>query len=334
MQQASVGGCDEDSSAASPPATRSPADFAIKSEPVVDRNDGGVRVKVEMPEPTEAGSVEVKGEPREDYQRQLNSNDGYHYERNDKKPGYTIPDAPGQCQQPHQGYRPVALPHNSFGFPPFYGHHHPAMMPASFPAGRPSPDGPPIGKLGDAHEQAAITTASHVDRHVAAYGRMPPPIPNDGFLQEHHHRYDAGDFQHAGHGVPYPGFRPTISRSPYGNHQNNSGYSGRSGSGHYHQARQRKWSSAAFRGLHPPMPVSLLHAYRLLRACYCDYAHAIMHARERLFFSYSSGERSACGRAKRSYHLIAVALGVVSDIRFYQHFLLILGNTQLLIGYA
>ncbi|XP_014483287.1 PREDICTED: uncharacterized protein LOC106748885 [Dinoponera quadriceps] len=246
MQQASVGGCDEDSGAASPPATRSPADFAIKSEPVADKNDGGgVRVKVEMPEPTEAGSVEVKGEPREDYQRQLN--DGYHYERNDKKPGY-VPDAPGQCQQPHQGYRPVALPPNSFGFPPFYGHHHhhPTMMPASFPGGRPSPDGP-IGKIGDGHEQQAASHA--VERHVAAYGRMPPPIPNDGFLQEHHHRYDAGDFPNPG--VPYPGFRPTISRSPYGNHQNNSVYNR---SGHYHPTRQRKWSSAAFRGLHPPMP--------------------------------------------------------------------------------
>lgn len=284
MQQASVGGCDEDSGAASPPTTRSPAGFAIKSEPVVDRNDGGVRVKVEMPEPTE-----VKGEPREDYQRQLNSNDGYHYERSDKKSGYAVPDAAtSQCQQPHQGYRPVALPPNSFGFPPFYGHHHPAMMPpASFTAGRPSPDGP-IGKLGDAHEQAA---ASHVDRHVAAYGRMPPPIPNDGFLQEHHHRYDPGDFQHAG--LPYPGFRPTISRSPYGNHhQNNSGYN-RSG-GHYHPARQRKWSSAAFRGLHPPMPVSLHVTSALVTV--------IMHARlyasveRRLFSPLARPSRTAPGR--------------------------------------
>ncbi|XP_025156509.1 uncharacterized protein LOC105190052 [Harpegnathos saltator] len=277
MQQASVGGgCDEDSGAASPPATRSPASFAIKSEPVADKNDGGVRVKVEMPEPTEAAgsAVEVKGEPREDYQqRQLNSNDGYHYERNDKKPGYMPDSAPGQCQQPHQGYRPVPLPPNSFGFPPFYGHHHhhPAMMPGSFPGGggRPSPDGSIGDRLkiaGDAHEQtvaavaaaAAAAAASHVDRHVAAYGRMPPPIPSDGFLQEHHHRYDAGDFQHANPAaMPYPGFRPTMSRSPYGNHQNNSAYgrsAGGSGSGHYHPARQRKWSGAAFRGLHPPMP--------------------------------------------------------------------------------
>lgn len=254
MQQASVGDCDEDSGTTSPPA-RSPVGFAIKSEPGVDRNDG-VRVKVEMPEPTEAGVV-VKGEPREDYQRQQPSNDGYHYA--DKKPGYVL-DAPGQppppppppLPPPHQGYRPVGLP-NSFGFPAFYGHHHPAMMPASFPTGRPSPDGP-IGKIGDGHEQ---TTPSHVDRHAAAaaaaaaYGRL-PPIPNDGFLHEpHHHRFDAGDFQH---GVPYPGFRPTM-RS-YGNHQNNSAYSR---SGHYHPARQRKWSSSAFhRGLHPSMPVSSL----------------------------------------------------------------------------
>lgn len=238
MQQASVG-CDEDSG-----TTRSPVGFAIKSEPGVDRNDG-VRVKVEMPEPTEAG-VEVKGELREDYQRQQPSNDGYHY--GDKKPGYVL-DAPGPPPPPpptHQGYRPVGLP-NSFGFPPFYGHHHPAMMSASFATtGR--QDGP-IGKIGDGHEP---TTPSHVDRHAAAaaYGRL-PPMPNDGFLHEsHHHRFDAGDFQH---GVPYPGFRPTM-RS-YGNHQNNSAYNR---SGHYHPARQRKWSSSAFRGLHPPMPVSLL----------------------------------------------------------------------------
>jgi len=243
MQQASVGGCNEDSDTTSPLA-RSPIGFAIKSEPGIDRNDG-VRVKVEMPEPTEAG-VEIKGEPREDYQRQQLSNDGYHY--GDKKPGYVL-DIHGQPPPPplphHQGYRPVGLP-NSFGFPPFYGHHHPAMMP-SFPTGRPSSDGP-IGKIGDVHEQ---TTSSHVDRHAvaAAYGRL-PPIPNDGFLHEpHHHRFDAADFQH---GVPYPGFRPAI-RS-YGNHQqNNSAYSR---SNHYHQARQRKWSSSAFR-LHPPMPVSL-----------------------------------------------------------------------------
>ncbi|KAL6439842.1 hypothetical protein ACFW04_004103 [Cataglyphis niger] len=246
MQQASVGGCDEDSGATSPPE-RSPAKFAIKSEPIVDRNDG-VRIKIEMPEPTEAG-VEVKGEPREDYQRQP-SNDNYRY--NDKKPGY-VPDVLGQCQPP--GYRPVGLP-NSFGFPPFYGHHHPtSMMPtasSSFPTGRPSPDGP-IGKIVDGHEQ----TVSHIERH-AAYGRM-PPIPNDGFLQEHHHRFDAGDFQHANAGVQYPSFRPTL-RSSYGNHhhhhhhhhQNNSAYNR---SAHYHPARQRKWSSTAFRGLHPPMPV-------------------------------------------------------------------------------
>ncbi|EFN67301.1 hypothetical protein EAG_15083 [Camponotus floridanus] len=247
MQQASVGGCDEGSAATSPPA-RSPAGFAIKSEPVADRND--VRIKIEMPEPTEAG-VEVKGEPREDYQRQP-SNDNYRF--NDKKPGY-VPDILGQCQP---GYRPVGLP-NSFGFPPFYGQHHPApMMPAtsssSFSAGRPSPDGP-IGKIADGHEQSV----SHVDRH-AAYGGM-PPIPNDGFLQEHHQRFDPGDFQHVNAGVPYPGFRPTL-RTSYGNHhhhhhhhqhpphQNNSAYN----RGHYHPARQRKWSSAAFRGLHPPMP--------------------------------------------------------------------------------
>ncbi|TGZ48779.1 Uncharacterized protein DBV15_10499 [Temnothorax longispinosus] len=253
MQQASVGGCDEDSGTTSPTA-RSPIGFAIKSEPGVDRNDG-VRVKVEMPEPTEAG-VEVKGEPREDYLRQQPSNDGYHY--GDKKPGYVL-DAPGQPPPvsapppppPHQGYRPVGLP-NSFGFPPFYGHHHPAMMPASFPTGRPSSDGP-IGKIGDRHEQT-----THVDRHAAAaaaYGRL-PLIHNDGFLHEsHHHRFDAGDFHQ--HGVPYPGFRPTM-RS-YGNHQNNSAYSR---SGHYHPARQRKWSSSAFRGLHPPMPVTL-HSIQL-----------------------------------------------------------------------
>ncbi|KAL0126072.1 hypothetical protein PUN28_004882 [Cardiocondyla obscurior] len=237
MQQTSVGACDEDSGTKSPTA-RSPVGFVIKSEPDADRNDG-VRVKIEMPEPTGAG-VEVKGEPREDYQRHRASNDGYHY--GDKKPGYAL-DASGQPPPSlppshHQGYRPVGLP-NSFGFPHFYGH-HPAMM-ASFPAGRPSPDGP-MGKIGDGHEQI---TPSHVERH-AAYGRM-PPIPNDGFLHEsHHHRFDAGDFQH---GMPYPGFRPAI-RS-YGNHQNNTAY-GRSG--HYHPARQRKWSSSAFRGLHPPMP--------------------------------------------------------------------------------
>ncbi|XP_070165964.1 uncharacterized protein [Polyergus mexicanus] len=255
MQQASVGGCDEDSGATSPPIS-----FAIKSEPVVDRNDG-VRIKIEMPEPTEAG-VEVKGEPREDYQRHPNN---HNYRYNDKKPGY-VPDVLGQCQPP--GYRPVGLP-NSFGFPPFYGHHHhpaPSMMPAasssssssslslsSFPTGHPSPDGP-IGKIADGHER----TVSHVERH-AAYGRM-PPIPNDGFLQEHHHRFDAGDFQHANAAMPYPGFRPTL-RSSYGSHhhhhhhhhhhRNNSAYNR---SGHYHPARQRKWSSAAFRGLHPPMP--------------------------------------------------------------------------------
>ncbi|KMQ93313.1 hypothetical protein RF55_6590 [Lasius niger] len=239
MQQASVGGCDEDSGATSPPA-RSPSGFAIKSEPVADRNDGGLRIKVEMPEPTEAG-VEVKGEPlREDYQRQP-GNDSYRY-NNDKKPGY-VSDVLGQCQPP--GYRPVGLP-NSFGFPAFYGHHHhhhPAMMPAaSFPAGRPSPDGGmSIGKIADGHEQQ--TAVSHVDRH-AAYGRM-PPILNDGFLQEHHHRFDAGDFPHANAGVPsYPGFRPAM-RSSYGNHhhhhhhhhhhQNNSAYNR---SGHYHPARQ------------------------------------------------------------------------------------------------
>ncbi|XP_029174557.1 angiomotin-like [Nylanderia fulva] len=232
MQQGSVGGCDEDSGATSPPA-RSPSGFAIKSEPA-DRND--VRIKVEMPEPTE------------DYQRQP-GNENYRY--GEKKPGY-VPDLLGtQCQPP--GYRPVGLP-NSFGFPPFYGHHHPAMMP--FPAGRPSPDGP-IGKIADGHEQQQ-PVSSH------PYGRM-PPIPNDGFLQEHHHRsFDAGDFQHAG--MPYPGFRPTM-RSSYGNHhhhhhhhhhhqqqQNNSAYN----RSHYHPARQRKWSSTAFRGLHPPMPILYL----------------------------------------------------------------------------
>lgn len=208
-----------------------------------------MRVKVEMPEPTEAG-VEVKAELRDDYQRQP-SNDGYHY--NDKKPTH-IPDAPGLCQPPHQGFRPVGLS-NSFGFPPFYGHHHPAMMPASFLAGRPSQDGP-IGKIGDGHEQPT----PHVDRH--AYGRM-PPIPNDGFLHEHHHRFDAGDFQHVNAtGVPpYTGFRPSM-RSPYANHQNNSVYNR---SSHYHPARQRKWSSAAFRGLHPPMHVSLFSFFISLR---------------------------------------------------------------------
>ncbi|EZA49434.1 hypothetical protein X777_11932 [Ooceraea biroi] len=265
MQQASVGGCDEEIGASSPRSASSPTSFAIKSEPVVGRGDG-VRVKVEMPEPTEAG-VEVKGEPRDDYQqRQPSGNDGAYHHYNDKKPPY-VSDASGQ--PPHPGYRPVGLA-GSFGFPAFYGHHHhhhhPAgvAMPASFLAtpGRPSPEVPPIGKMiGDGREQttttSSTTTAPHLDRHPTYSGRMPLPIPNDGFLhphEQHHHRFDPADFPHTG--VPYTGFRsaPTL-RSPYG-HQNNSAYSR---SGHYHHpGRQRKWSVAAFRGLHPPMPVSPL----------------------------------------------------------------------------
>ncbi|KAH0949721.1 hypothetical protein HN011_001052 [Eciton burchellii] len=263
MQQASVGGCDtEETGCAGSPSARSPSSFAIKSEPIAERGDG-VRVKVEMPEPTEAG-VEVKGEPREDYHRQPSGNDGPYHHYNDKKAAY-VPDASGQL--PHPGYpRPVGLA-GSFGFPTFYAHHHhhphhhPAgvAMPASFPAthGRPSPEMPPIGKMLSDEQTAtsATTTASHLDRHVYG-GRMPPPMPgNDGFLQpheHHHHRFEPADFPHAG--MPYAGFRsaPTL-RSPYAGHQNNSAYS-RSGHYHHHPARQRKWSTAAFRGLHPPMP--------------------------------------------------------------------------------
>jgi len=266
MQQASVGGCDEETGCAGSPSARSPSSFAIKSEPIAERGDG-VRVKVEMPEPTEAG-VEVKGEPREDYHRQPSGNDGaYHHYNHDKKAAY-VPDASGQL--PHPGYRPVGLAGSSFGFPAFYAHHHhhphhhPAgvAMPASFPAthGRPSPE-MPIGKmLGDEQTTtSATTTASHLDRHAYGGGRMPPPMPSDGFLhphEHHHHRFEPADFPHAGM-APYAGFRsaPTL-RSPYAGHQNNSAYSR---SGHYHHpARQRKWSTAAFRGLHPPMPVSPL----------------------------------------------------------------------------
>lgn len=234
-----MGACDEGSRVTRPSARLS-ENFAIKNELLTNKNND-VRVKVEMPEPIEA-SGEVKGELREDYQRQLLNNDSNHY--SDRKSGY-IPNTIGPCQPYQQAYRPVGL-HNSFGFSHFYGHHHPTMMPVSFPTGR--PDGT-IDKIGDTHEHTA-----HVDRHANAY-RI--PISNDGFLHDHPHRFDTGDFTNTG--IPYAGFRPSM-RLLYGNHHNNNTYNR---SSHYHPARQRKWSNSAFRGLHPPVPVSFFSSLLL-----------------------------------------------------------------------
>lgn len=240
MQQGSVGGCDGDSV----PSGQSAKGFAGKGEIANDRNssdaDGRVRVKVEALETAEA--FEVKREPQDEYH---SAQQDYQYDRKPIVPPKIDgnPEIPGHCQAQHQGYRPMTggLP-NSYGFPHFYGPQ--AMLPPPFPNARPSPDRS-IGKI-EEHD------------HDPDRFRVSRVAGDGAFLHHEHHRFDTSDYHHGkptGYpGMPYASFRPSMQQRPgYGGHQNNSAYKATP-----YQNRQRKWSGAALRGLHPTMPVSLL----------------------------------------------------------------------------
>lgn len=235
MQQGSVG-CD----GATVP---SPRGNSPKPEIPNDGNslepDARVRVKLELTE-----AFEVKREPQDEYHTPRQD------DRYDRKPIVPLkfdgnPELAGQCQpMQHQGYRHTTNIPNSYVFPHFYGPQ--TMLPPSFPAARPSPDRP-MGKI-EEHDR------EHERYRVAVSG-----VHGDGgaFLHHEPHRYEIGDYHHGkppGYpGMPYAAFRPSMQhRSTYG-HQNNTGYMATQ-----YQNRQRKWSGAALRGLHPAMPVSLL----------------------------------------------------------------------------
>ncbi|XP_076227443.1 uncharacterized protein LOC116434688 isoform X2 [Nomia melanderi] len=239
MQQGSVGGCDGDAVPSSP-RRKSPRTGKL-GEIASDRNaesDGRVKVKVETPESAEV--FEVKREPQDDCHAPQQD---YQHER---KPVVTTkiernPEIPGQCQAQHPGYRPInaGLP-NSYGFPHFYGPS--AMLPPPFPSAKPSPDRGMVKIEDHDHEHERLRTAG---------------VSGDGAFYHHEpHRFEAEDYHHGNppgyHGMPYPHFRPFVQqRSPYVGHQNNS-YNRAT---QYH-SRQRKWSGAAIRGLHPAMPWS------------------------------------------------------------------------------
>ncbi|XP_066590870.1 zinc finger protein basonuclin-2-like [Prorops nasuta] len=239
MQQASVGNSEGDNSAK--------LEFSNESEKT-SGFEARVKVKQEMPEPTE--SVDVKGELRDEYHH-------YHQQprecRSEAKPAapLKLEDYPEAC--PAQGYRPSGEVPNSFYPNSLYG--PPTMLDSSFPVTNRSHR----GKIDDRHHE------SH-DRH-ASYRMSTSSTVND-FLE---HRFDPHDFQQKSlqySGMQFPGFWPSMRHRHSYNHQNNNAYRS---AAHYQQNKQRNGGSAggggsgsgggataaaiaALRQLHPPMP--------------------------------------------------------------------------------
>ncbi|KAK2587355.1 hypothetical protein KPH14_003072 [Odynerus spinipes] len=265
MQQASVGGCEGDSDQRNrSPLARSPQ---VKCEPSSDNrttitttttttttssellDNGRVKVKLEMPEPTEAYESKPEARLTDDYHHQHHqhhhqSRQGsldYPFERKSNESflgKLESSDFSAHCQAAYQ--RAESLHANStFAFPRFYGpptSAPPPLLPDAFANSRRTEE----PKHEDHHDRER---SSH-DRH-AAYRMAVSALANDGYLRDHHQHH------HHHHPPPHPHPHHPSALSHHHHHQQQQQQQQQQRFDDYHRAKASAYPSLPYPTFRP-----------------------------------------------------------------------------------